>query len=158
MIDKKKLLVELDEAFKEAQKELGFKTSFKDLEREFSLQDSVLSTGFVSTEFSRQICSRIVEFYRDWHGYLNNLLLPNPSYYAGQTESKLFNSEEDKKRIWNLIKISMKFSSAHSLNMLSGDNKMLSKFIDEGYLSWINAFRPGLMYVLSKVSDGWKKE
>ena len=158
MIDKKKLLLETEETFKKTQKEFGFKTNYEEIEREFSINDSVLSTGFVSPEFSRQICSRIVDFYRDWHGYLNNLLLPNPSYYAGQTESKLFNSEEDKKRIWNLIKVSMKFSSAHSLNMLTNDKKMISKFIDESYNAWVNFFKPGLMYALGKVSEAWKKE
>ncbi|MCR4327877.1 MAG: hypothetical protein NUV46_04845 [Nanoarchaeota archaeon] len=158
MIDKKKLLSEAEESFNELKDELDFKTSYEELDREFSIRDSVLVTGFVSTEFSKQICSRIVDFYRDWHGYLNNLLLPNPSFYAGQTESKLFNSEDDRKRIWNLITLSMKFSSMHSLNVLNGEKSIQAKFIDEGYNSWINVFKPGLMYILTKVSEGWKKE
>ena len=158
MAEKKKLLSETEDAFKEAQKELGFKTSFEELEREFSLTDSVLSAGFVSENFARQICSRIADFYRNWHGYLNNLLLPNPSFYAGQTESKLFQSQDDKNKIWNLIKISMNFSSLHSINILKSDKEAEAKFIDEGYSRWINVFKPGLIYLLKKVNEGWKKE
>lgn len=158
MIDKKKLLLEAQEAFNEIHKELNLKVSYEELDREFFISDSVLSTGFVSTNFSKQVCSRIVDFYRDWHGYLNNLLMPNPNFYAGQTESKLFNSEEDRKKIWNLIKMSMKFSSIHSVNMLKGDLGLQANFINEGYSSWINVFKPGLVYILSKVSEGWAKD
>lgn len=156
MIDKKKLLNELEDKFEESKKELGFETSFEDLEREFSIKDSVLSTGFVSEDFSKQICSRIVEHFRGWHDFLNGLLMPNPSYYAGQTESKLFNNEEDRKKIWNLIKISMEFSSTYSLLSLKDDKVMGAKFIDGTYTSWINLFKPGILYLLTKVNEGWK--
>lgn len=158
MIDKKDILKELEKSFEETKKELGFKPTFEDFEREFSLSDSVLSNGFVSENFSRQLTSRIAEFFRDWHGYLNNLLLPNPSYYAGQTESKLFNSEEDRKKIWDLITISMKFSSMHSLVVLNNDKKAQAEFVDLSYESWVNVFKPGLIYIMDKVNEGWKKK
>ncbi|PJE81628.1 hypothetical protein COU58_01640 [Candidatus Pacearchaeota archaeon CG10_big_fil_rev_8_21_14_0_10_32_42] len=158
MINKEKILEELELAFSKFRKEFAFNVNFEELDKEFFIKDSVLSTGFISPEFSRQVCSRIVESYRDWHGYLNNLLLPNPSYYAGQTESKLFSSEEDKRKIWNLVELSMKFSSAHSLNMLKSNKELISKFIDEGYLTWVNTFKPRLIYILDKVNEGWKKE
>ena len=141
-MDKKEILIELRKKFEELKKELNFKPSFDELESEFFISDAVLSAGFVSENFSKHLCSRIAESYRDWHGYLNNLLLPNPSYYAGQTESKLFNSEEDRQKVWNLIKISMKFSSMHSIISLKHDKKSESEFIDESYLSWINSFKP----------------
>src|SRR3989339_217705 len=115
MIDKKEILKELESKFAQVKKELSIKPSFEDLEKEFELTDFILSAGFVSENFSRQLSQRIVDHYRDWHGYLNNLLLPNPSFLAGQTETKLFNSEEYRKRIWSLIVLSMKFSSMHSL-------------------------------------------
>ncbi len=158
MIDKKKLLNELEDKFEESKKELGFKTSFEELELEFSLKDSILATGFVSEDFSRQLCSRIVEHYRGWHDFLNGLLMPNPSYYAGQTEAKLFNNEEDRKKIWSLIKISMEFSSIHSLFSLKNDNVMRSQFIDKTYSSWMNLFKPGILSLLTKVNEGWNEK
>jgi len=158
MIDKKDILKELSQKFEEVKKELGFTPSFEELDREFSLKDAVLTSGFVSDNLVRQISSRIVEFYRDWHGYLNNLLLPNPSFYAGQTEAKLFNSDEDRKKIWKLVTISMRFSSKNSLAWLTGENDKEKEFINEAYSSWINEFKPGLIYLMDKVHDGWKKE
>ena len=157
-MEKKELLKELEKKFGESKKELNFKPSFEELENEFALNDFILSSDFVSENFSRQLCSRIVEHYREWHGYLNNLLLPNPSYYAGQTESKLLNSEDDRQKIWTLIKISMKFSSMHSLLALKHDKKLETDFINESYSSWINLFKPGLIYVMAKLNEGWKKE
>ncbi len=158
MIDKKKLLKDLEEGFEDSKKELGFKPNFEELDLEFSLKDSVLSSGFVSEDFSKQLCSRIVEHYRGWHDYLNGLLLPNPSYYAGQTESKLFNSKEDRKKIWNLIKISMEFSSMYSLVSLKEDKSMQMQFINKAYTSWVGLFKPGILYVLTKVNEGWKEK
>jgi len=147
MINKKDILKELEKKFEESQKRIGFKPSYEEIEKEFAISDAVLSNGFVSENFERQLTSRIAEFYRDWHGYLNNLLLPNPSYYAGQTESKLFNSEEDKKKIWDLVTISMKFSSMHSLSALNKDEKLQKEFIDTAYESWIGIFKPGIVHI-----------
>jgi DICT domain-containing protein len=158
MVDKKEILKELEKKFEETKKEINFKPTFEDLEKEFSITDAVLSAGFVSENFSRQLAQRIVDHFRDWHGYLNNLLLPNPSYIAGQTESKLFNSEDERKKIWKLITISMKFSSFHSLTNIEGSLEKDREFIDEAYNSWINVFKPGLIYLLDKVYEGWKKE
>ena len=156
-MDKKEILKELEKKFSEVRKEIGFEPTFEEIEKEFEITDAVLSSGFVSENFSRQLCSRIVEFYRDWHGYLNNILMPNPSFFAGQTESKLFNNDEDRKKVWELIGISMRFSSWHSLVGLTRDKKKEMEFINEAYTSWINDFKPGLIYMINKVHDGWKK-
>ncbi len=157
MVDKKEILKELERKFAESKKELDFKPTYEELEKEFAISDGVLSNGFVSENFSRQLCARIVDFYRDWHGYLNNILMPNPSFFAGQTESKIFNNEEDKKKVWNLIGISMKFSSMHSLVGLTQDKAIEKQFIDEAYSEWVNNFKPGLTYLMDKVHEGWKK-
>ena len=156
-MDKKKLLKEFEEDFEKLRKELKFKISLKELE-DFSVSDSILSAGFVPEKLDSFILGRIIEYYRDWHGYLNSLLLPNPSSYANQTEAKLFNNEEDKKKIWNLINLSMHFSSKFSFVNLNSDRNGRSELIDEAYLSWINVFKPGLLYLLDKVSKGWEEK
>ena len=86
------LLKKLRNKFEEVKKEVGFEVEYEDLNNAFQLDDYVLSLDFVSPNFSRQLCSRIVNFFQDWHHYLNNLLLPSSSYFAIQTESKLFKS------------------------------------------------------------------
>ena len=77
MIDKKKILKEFEGAFEEYKKKIGFNSSFADLEEEFHLEDYVCQLGFVGVDIGAQIRSRIVEYFRDWLAYLNNLLIPN---------------------------------------------------------------------------------
>jgi len=156
MGDKEILLKELKEEFEKSRKELNFKVSYNEIEREFKIEDAILSMGFVSTNFSRQLCSRILENYMGWHNYLNGLLIPSTGYFSNQIESKLFSSKEDKEIMWNLIKKIMIFSSEHSLIDLNKDKKRESKFIDETFSYWVKKFNPEIIKILSKVNSEWK--
>jgi hypothetical protein len=158
MIDKKKILKEFEDAFEEYQKEAGFSASLEDLEKEFHLKDYVLQVGFVGVDVGTQIRSRIVEYFRDWLAYLNNLLIPNQGFMAAQTETKLFGSEADKKMIWDLTKIGMKFSTMHSYVGLEADKNLQAKFIDDCLDSWKNKFRPGLVSIMKRTYEGWDKD
>lgn len=155
MIDKKHLLRELEEKFKEVQKELGFETSFEDLDSVFFIQDSILSSGFVSDNFSRQLCSRIVDTYNNWNNYLNNLLMPNPGFLPFQTEAKIFSSEEDKQMIWDLIKNAIRLTSMNSLVIVNKDKILEKKFIDESYNYWKSNFQPCIEKIMKRVHEAW---
>lgn len=158
MLDKKELLKEFEQAFEEHKKDLGFSASLEELEEEFHLKDYVLHVGFVGEDVGAQIRSRIVEYFRDWLSYLNNLLMPNQGFMAAQTETKLFNSEEDKKMIWNLTEIGMKFSTMHSYSGLSKDKILQAKFVDDAFKAWKNEFEPGLELIMKRTYEGWTKE
>jgi len=155
MIEKKRLEEELISEFERLKKELGFDANFEELEEEFSLRDFVYSSGFVWDDFLDQILSRIVEHYRDWISYLNNLLIPNSNFMAAQTEVKLFNSEEDKKNIWKLTVLGMKFSSMKALLALNKNKEMSAEFIDESLREWKEVFKPGIEEVLRKAYSAW---
>ncbi|MEA3414107.1 MAG: hypothetical protein U9Q99_01095 [Nanoarchaeota archaeon] len=158
MIEKDKLLLELKEAFEKTKQELGFRATFEEIDEAFNLKDSILSTEFISPNFTRQLCSRIVENYMGWYNYLNGLLIPSPSYMASQTESKIFSSEEERKNIWNLIKKIMNFSTTHSLLGFSKNKQLEANFIDESLRYWVSIFQPNLIKVLTKVNEGWNSE
>ena len=158
MADKKELLNELKEKFEEAKKELGFNASFEELDSAFFIKDAVLSIGFVSDGFSRQLCSRIIDTFNSWHSYLNGLMMPSSSFFASQTEAKLFNTPEDKKIIWSLIKKAMYLSSKNSIIGMSKDKNLEKEFIDEAYISWRDFYCPGILKILQRVNEGWKKE
>jgi len=85
------------------------------------------------------------------------LLMPNASYYASQTESKLFNAEEERQKVWKIIKTCMDFSSMYSLMHLKNDREMIGKFIDEAYQAWVSEVRPFMIEVLGKVNKAWSK-
>ena len=77
---------------------------------------------------------------------------------AAQTETKLFSSEEDKKMIWDLTKIGMKFSTMHSYVGLEKNEELQAKFIDDCLDSWKNNFRPGLVSIMKRTYEGWDKD
>ena len=154
---KKELLQELAKNFEETKKDLGFKSAFSELDEAFFITDAVLSADFVSERFSRQICGRIVDTYMNWNHYLNNLLMPNPAYMVSSTESRLFNTEEWKKKIWELIKGSMKIATTNYLIGLNKDKKMESKLIDEAFEYWTAQFKPALIEITGKINHEWKK-
>lgn len=155
MTVKKELIKELREKFDESKKELNFNPTYEEIEQEFRIEDSVLSSEFVSNAFSRQLCARILDNFMGWHNYLNGLISPAQGYLASQTEANLFNNKEDREMIWGLIKKSMAFSSEHSLIGLTGDKERETNFINETFSYWKETFSPSLVKILSKVHKGW---
>ncbi len=158
MMDKKHLIKEMEEEFEKAKKELNFNTTFEEFNSEFKLQDSVLSVEFVSQNFSRQLCSRILDNYLHWNSYLNGLLMPTQGYLASQTEANLFNEKEDKELVWKLIKKIMALSSEHSVIGLTKDKGREAKFIDDAFVYWKEVFSPSIVKILEKVNEGWAKK
>ena len=64
----------------------------------------------------------------------------------------------NKKLIWDLIKVAMKFSSLNSVLGLKRDKIAEAKFIDDSFIYWKEKFSPALTKILEKVYQGWKKE
>ncbi len=156
MKDKNLLLKELDEKFNLIKNELGFKSSFEDIDRIFFVRDFVLHDGFVSEDFSRQLCSQIMNTYLSWANYLHGLVMPNPSYIIGTTEMKAVSDSESKNKIWGLIKGAMVFASTNSLIGLNKDKTAEARFIDEAVLHWNSKFKPEAIKILEKVCANWR--
>lgn len=155
-MEKKELLKELEKKFDEAKNGLGFQATFEELENVFFLKDAILSENFVSENFSRQLCSRISDTFLNWHNYLHSLLMPNPSHMTNQTESKLFNTEVERKEIWESLKKIMYLASLNSLAGISKDKKLEAQFIDESLDFWKTNFSLKMTEILRKVNGGWK--
>jgi len=62
-MNKKDLLKELRKQFNLTKKRLGFKASFEEINKISYIEDMVLSQGFVSNQFSRQMINRMVELF-----------------------------------------------------------------------------------------------
>ena len=96
-MEKVQLLKEFRWDFDKMKTELGFKSSFDDLNNIFFIDDFVLKTEFVSNRLSRQICSRIVETYMNWNNYLHSLIITNPQNMINVTESKILMMKKEQK-------------------------------------------------------------
>jgi len=157
MKDKEAILDELDEKFVNAKKELKFNSSFDELESVFFIKDAVLSAGFVSDGFSRQLRARITDIYKSWMSFLHGLIMPNPQNIVNLNESKLFSSEE-KKDIGNLIGLMMSVISRSDLVNLTNDKTEEAKMIDDSFIVWKETVSPFLIKVMSKIDRSWVVE
>jgi hypothetical protein len=158
MIDKKDLIKELEKEFESFKEEFGFNVEFEKIISEFEFQEDILSKGFVPVVFYKYYCSFIADYFRAWHGYLNGLLVPNSHFFANQTESKIFNNEEDKEIIWGLIKKLMEFSSESSLITLERDKEKIKNFINNSYEFYISDFKPKILEILKRVNKAWTEK
>jgi len=157
MTDKKQILKELEHDFNKLKEEVGFNATLEDLDKVFWIKDAILSTEFISEDLSRQICSKISETFHNWINYLNNLILPNPSFMPSQTESKLFSSKEDKELIWDLMQGSMKFVSKNSLDVVVRDKNLQKELIDGALDYWNNEFSVKVKKIMQRIHDSWNK-
>jgi hypothetical protein len=156
MIDKKELIKEVEKEFNKVKNELGFEATLEELEDAFKIYDGVISSEFVSTNFSRQLCSRILDNYMGWHNYLNGILIPNSGFLASQTEANLFNNQEDREMVWKMIKKTMEYSTTHSLIGLTKNKKLEAQFIDDTLKYWKDVFSPNLKIILLRANEAWK--
>ena len=113
-MNKENILSELKISFDKCKKEIGFKTSFEEIEEIFYIKDCILKDKFIGEKFSRQLCKHITELFISWNNYLHNLVFPNPGYIIGMMESKIFDDKE-KKWISNLMSEAMVLVSMNIL-------------------------------------------
>ena len=153
----KELIAELEERFKKIQKELKFKASLDELDSIFFIRDAVLDKGFISSNFSRQLCGRIVETYMSWNAYLHNLVVFPPGNMIMMTEGKMF-SQEEKNNLVELIKGAMALISVNQLVGVSKDKVEEAKFIDDALDFWNSKFKEELIKITKKINEGWNKK
>ncbi len=155
---KQELLKELKEKFDETKQELGFKATFEELNEIFYIKDSVLDVSFVSENFSRQLCARIVDTYMNWNNYLHNLIMPNPQSMINMHESKMISDDDGRKDIIKLITQTMAFVSTNTKIGLIKDKKEEGDFIDKSVRFWNEKFKQKVSEIITKICDGWKKD
>jgi len=156
-MEKARLLEELKQKFDEIKRELGFKSSFEEIEEIFYIENSVLKDGFVSDRLSRHICRQMEDLFARWNNYIHNLLFPNPANMIAMSESKLFNDSE-RKEIYSLVSESMGFMTINTLVGINNDKKGEAKLIDDWVNFWKNEFKPGIEKIMKKIKDNWEKE
>lgn len=154
-IDTQKLRSELLDAFSSEQKRLGFTSSFEDINSIFFIEDMVFQQGYVSVQFSRALCRRIVDTFYGWAQTFHTWVLPNPSSIFNLTESDAFD-EVDKEKISKLLATFMRFCTKNPINGISKDSAGEAQFIDEGVALW-RAEKDTIVSFLTKVGTSWEK-
>ncbi len=148
------LVQTFEKDFEKAKKELKIKTTLRELDEAFFLNDSVMKEGYVSTSTPKQICRRIMDVFGSWLNYIHGLIIINPNSMINVTESQAFN-EIEKERMGKLIDRLMMFSSEFSLLMLQNDDKKIGAFIDDAFTFWKKELNPALLSYMTKTNKAW---
>ena len=153
----KELLQELNEEFERTKQELGFKASFKEIDEIFFISDFILTQKFVSKEFSRQLCWRMIETITSWNNYLHGLMMPNPGNMFNMTESKLI-SEKEKNELMLIMAKGMEFSSRNNVIGITKDKVAEGKIIDEMVMYWNKELKEKLVKLKQRMVNEWTKK
>ncbi len=148
---------EFDQEFAKMKQELGFKSSFEELEKIFFLRDFIQKEGFISTSLSRMMCHRITSTFNSWVSYLHGLVMPNPGSMIGVTESQMF-EQDAKQEVIVLLNQIMEIVSRNTLIGLTKNKKQEAQFIDDSVVFWNEKLKPKLTELLSKVNATWKEK
>ncbi|MFP4401554.1 MAG: hypothetical protein ACLFPQ_06765 [Candidatus Woesearchaeota archaeon] len=155
-MEKQKLLLHLKEVFEKTKEKLCFESSLKDIDSIFYIKDAVMHSGYISTNFSRQLCQRMVDTYNMWVGYLHGLVVPNPNYIPSYTESDML-TEEDKHEIMHMIDKTVALISTNTLIGLTKDREKEKYFIDECVRYWKEEFSIKASRIIAKLNSSWKE-
>lgn len=158
--EKQELLKELKEKFKELKKQTGFESSFEEINSMSFIEDMILSKGFVSEQFSRQIINRMIETPFSWIPQLHSWLMPSPYDLPHSNETKNL-SESEKEEIKQLISRIMYFKRKNKRIGVEKDStkpiKEEGDFIDELIKFDKKEFTPQITKFLKKFEKLWKE-
>ena len=155
-MDKEKIIADLHKEFNKTKSELGFSATLEEIDKIFFITDYVLEQGFVSPDFSRQLCHRIADLFAGWNNYLHGLIMPNPGYLINIAESNTL-KESERKEINKLMSETMVLISTNTLVGLTKDKKEEAKMIDDSVKFWNHTYKPKLIEIMSKIQENWKK-
>jgi len=145
---------EYETKFAAMKKSLNLKSTIKDFDEIFFVNDFIEKEGYVSNDLSRQLSKRISEMYISWLQYLHGLLVPNPQSLVNVFESQQFNDKE-RRDIQKIIDKVMVLTSKNSLVGLTKDKKQEREFMDESVSLWKKEVNPKLRTIMKKVHDKW---
>lgn len=156
-MDKQELLKEFEAAFEKMRKELKLKHTLDDYDKVFFFRDMIRKEGYVSTQLSRMLSSRVADVYVSWSGYFHGLIMPNPQSLITMSESKLFDAKE-REDISRLISRMMAVSRMRSILDVAGDRAMEGKFFEDALVFWNAEFRQKAELIMRKVQKYWEAE
>lgn len=154
-MQKKELLSELEQEFKQLKDELKLAVTLDELDTIFFVRDAVLQLGYVPNGLSRMICSRITDLFSNWNGYLHNLVVPNPNSMIRMSEGGAF-SDEDKKKIMDKMKCFQELISRNILVGLTKKRQDEGKFIQDSVALWSDNL-DFLIDVVKRANTHWKE-
>ncbi|MFC1723384.1 hypothetical protein ACFL0V_04545 [Nanoarchaeota archaeon] len=147
---------QLQKAFTKIKDEMGFRSTFREIDEIFYIEDHVQQVKFVSSDFSRQLCHRMLETYLGWSNVLHGWVMPVPHSMFSVTEGQMFDDEQ-KKEMMKFMHEILEMKTRNHVVGVAKDKAEEAKLIDELVVYWAKTFKPKLLEYLKIVDEGWKK-
>ena len=157
-MSKEELLKELRKQFDLTKKRLGFKASFEEINEMSYIEDMVLSQGFVSNQFSRQMINRMVETFYSWLGEIYAWVCPQPLDIIHLFESKKLSQEEKKEFLMMIDKIMHLVRKNKRIAFKGLIKKEEGAFVDELVEFDKKYFNPFMLKYHEKFEKAWEEE
>jgi len=127
--------------------------SYDELDSEFELFyiQNIMEIRYPLRFIRRRLRDKAVGF----ANFLQGLLQPNPASLISLEESKFF-TDDDKKKIGDLVRNLMKWESRNIFLDVEHDEKSDAEFIKGFYKEWIN-LKKEIKKVCNILEDGWTK-
>jgi len=157
-MNKQEILEELRKQFDETKKRLGFKSTFEEINEMAYLEDMVLSQGFVSNQFSRQMINRMIDTFYSWTGELYSWVYPAPMDIIHLNENKKLFQEERKEILIMIDKIMYLVRKNKRIAFKGLVKKEEADFVDELIEFDKKHFNYLMLKYTEKFEKGWKEE
>lgn len=158
MIEKEKLLIELRKKFDLTKARLGFKSTFEEINEMSYIEDMVLSQGYVSNQFSRQMINRMVETFYSWITEVYAWVYPQPMDIIHNLECKKISPEERKEFLQMISKIMHLVRKNKRIAFEGLLKKEEADFIDELVNFDKEHFNPFMLKYNSRFEKVWEEE
>jgi hypothetical protein len=157
-MEKDELIKELRKKFDETKKHLRFKATYSEINDLCFIEDMVLSSGYVSNQFSRQLITRMIETFYSWINEIYMWVYPNHMDMIHINENRKL-SQEDKKEILAIIDRIMYFLRKNKRIAFAGNSvKEEGEIIDEMMEFNKKQFTPMMFKFNKKFEELWKEE
>lgn len=157
-MNKQEILQELKKQFEKTKKNIGFKSTFEEINNMSYIEDMALSHGFVSNQFSRQMINRMIDTFHGWITQLYAWIYPAPTDIIHLNESGKLSKEERKEIIEMIDKIMYLVRKNKRIAFDGLGKKEESSFIDELIKFDKKYFNPFMLKYHKKFEKIWKCE
>jgi hypothetical protein len=157
-MNKNEILNDLRNQFEATRKKLGFKASYDEINRISYIEDMVLSEGYVSNQFSRQLINRMVETLYSWMNEIYSWIYPAPMDIVHMHENRKLNEQEKKEMLLAMDGIMYFVRKTKRIAFDGFKEKEESEIIDEVVDFYNIRFKPFMLKYHKRFEDLWKDE
>jgi len=105
----------------------------------------------------REIRRRMLDKFDGIKNILELIIQPDTASFSSMYETRIFNDEEEKKKIYDLYRALMIIERTANIVNLRADEKEEADFVNNTFAEW-KKIKPELLFFFKKIKKSWEKE